>query len=76
LHLSNDAVNYFDTRENPVGICCGDLEELADKMADIINNYSSYRGNLRIYRENILALREQISIAKSVPTIKNCFTFD
>jgi hypothetical protein len=76
LHLNNDAVNYFDKQENPIGICCDDLEELADKMCDIINHYPAYSADLITYRENIKHLRDEISIEKLVPAIKSSFTFD
>jgi len=76
LYISNDSINYFNSPENPIGFCCADLEEAAEKMADIINNFSSHKGVLQTYRENILSLRDQISIEKLAPTIKSSFTFD
>ncbi len=76
LHLSNDSVNYFNRQEAPIGFCCDDLEELANKMVEIIDNYSSYEDELQGFRDNIINLRAELSMEKLAPMIKNSFTFD
>lgn len=75
LHFTNDCINTFNAKENPIGFCCETLEEYAVKMIDIIENYSNYIPQLQIFRNNILKLREDLAIDKLAPKIKKSFTF-
>lgn len=75
LHLANDCIDLFNDPKIPMGIRCENLDQMADEMAKIIENFSSYREKLEIYRNNILALRSKFSIESSKEAIRNSFTW-
>jgi hypothetical protein len=76
LHLDNDTMNYFNKPEAPIGYLCANLEAFVEKMVDIINNYSAYKSELQTFRNNILKLREENSMERLAPKIKQSFTFE
>ncbi len=75
LHFENDCINYFNREENPIGICCSSIDEYADKMKDIIENYSAYSAKFDLFRENISQLRDKVSIKNWAGTIHDSFTW-
>lgn len=75
LHFNNDCINYFNKHENPIGICCNNLEEFVDKMKDIIENYETYIHEFQIFRKNILKLRKECAIKNSLTQLKDSFTW-
>jgi len=75
VHLENDCVNIFNTKDNPIGICCNSPEGMADVMAKIINNYTEYRSIFQEYRDNILKLRRQIDIRNNTSRLRASFTW-
>lgn len=75
VHFDNECINQFNTSENPIGFCCYTLDEYVNKLVDIIENYDSYQIIFANFRKNILKLRSDCSIDKSVPKIKESFTW-
>jgi len=75
LHFDNDCMNFFDTKDLPIGICCTNEEEYAEVMTDIINNYGKYKKKFTSFRENILSLRDKYAIENSITEIKSSFTW-
>lgn len=76
IHLDNNCSNYFNKPDLPIGIKCRDIEEMATKMVDIIENYEAYRGKLEEFRNNILVLRDRIRVENQLQDIRAAFTFD
>ena len=75
LHFDNDCLNFFDTKDLPIGICCDNDEQYVGAMIDIINNYDEYHKRLSLFRENILFLRDKYAIKNAVAEIKSSFTW-
>jgi hypothetical protein len=75
VHFENDCINQFNTIKNPIGFCCSSLDEYVNKLVDIIENYNSYQTTFANFRKNILKLRDDCAINKSVPQIKESFTW-
>lgn len=75
LHFDNDCINAFNRPNNPIGICCNDIDEFVDKMEDIIENYETYYPVFQNFRNNILNLRNKCSIENSVTKLKESFTW-
>lgn len=75
VHFENDCINQFNTFDNPIGFCCFTLDEYINKLVDIIENYDSYQITFANLRKNILKLRDDCAIDKSVPKIRKSFTW-
>jgi hypothetical protein len=75
IHLDNDCINTFNLKERPIGICCHSVEELVLTMEDIIDNYQERLQLFNIFRNNILPMRNKVSIENSVQNIYSCFTW-
>ena len=76
LHFDNDCINSFNKSDNPIGICCNTVDEYVERMEDIISNYESYIPQFQLYRNNIVDLRETLSVKSSVPRIRESFTWE
>ena len=75
VHFENDCINQFNTIDKPIGFCCVSLDEYVNKLFDIIENYDSYHATFANFRKNILKLRDDYAIDKSVPLIRESFTY-
>jgi glycerophosphoryl diester phosphodiesterase len=75
LHLDNDCINRFNTESNPIGIRCGDLYIMADKLQEIVESYSGYGPALDAFRENMRVVRRECSIEQSVDALRASFTW-
>ncbi len=75
LHFDNDCINTFNKPDNPIGICCYELDEFVDKMEDIINNYGSYLHDFEMFRSNITKLRHECALENSLVQLKDSFTW-
>lgn len=76
LHFDNDCINTFNKSDNPIGICCNSVDEYVERMEDIISNYESYIPQFQVYRNNIIDLREKLSVKSSVPLIRESFIWE
>ena len=76
LHFDNDCINSFNKFDNPLGICCNTMDEYVERMEDMISNYESYIPQFQLYRNNIIDLRETLSVKSSVPRIRESFTWE
>ena len=75
LHLSNDGYDFFNNPEKPIGFKCDDLNEFVIKMTDIINNYSTYKKQLLVFRNNISFYRKYYGIENNLANLKKSLTF-
>jgi hypothetical protein len=75
LHFNNDCINTFNKQDNPIGICCNTIEEFANTIEDIIENYQAYFHSFSTFRNNILNLRKKYAIENSLTQIKESFTW-
>jgi hypothetical protein len=75
LHFDNDCINTFNTPDVPIGICCNNISEYTNKMADIIENYEEYIPDFELYRNNIMKLRDKYAIKNSSVQLRNSFTW-
>jgi hypothetical protein len=75
IHFNNECINTFNTNKNPIGMRCNTIDDFADKMVDIIENYNKYITELNIYRNNILKLREELAIENSSLIIRDSFSW-
>lgn len=73
LHFNNDCINAFNTIQDPIGFRCDSLNEFADKMESMIENYKDYVPQLEKFRKNISNVRNKYSIENSVNNFKNSF---
>jgi len=73
IHFNNDCIDTFDTDENPIGIRCSNIDDFANKMEDIIENYDKYIPEFNVYRNNILKLREEYAIENSSLKLRESF---
>lgn len=76
LHFDNDCINSFNRPNNPIGICCNNMDEYVERVVDIITNYETYIPQFQLYRRNIMKLREALSVKSSVPRIRNSFVWE
>ena len=75
LHFNNDCINYFNKRQNPIGLCCSSLDDFVSKMEDIIENYGAYTSEFQTFRTNLLELRNHYAIENSLTKLKDSFTW-
>jgi hypothetical protein len=75
LHFDNDCINFFDTKDLPIGICCDNDDQYVEVMIDIINNYGKYHKKFASFRENLLSLRDKYAIKNYATEIKSSFTW-
>lgn len=75
LHLSNDGYNYFNKLEKPIGFRCENMENFVDKMQDIIDNYSLYKKQLEVFRNNMLEYRNEYAIENNLDKLRESFSF-
>lgn len=75
LHLDNECMNNFNRVENPIGIRCDNISELADKLLDIVEHYTDYAPALDRFRQNMLEVRRECSIEQSVDALRASFTW-
>jgi hypothetical protein len=76
IHLENECIDFYNKENLPIGISCKSDYDLAREIKIIIENNNNERINLIKFRKNILLLREQLNIKKSVPQIKNAFSWE
>jgi hypothetical protein len=70
LHFENECLSYFDRPDAPIGYSCNSIEEYVDRMADIIENFETYRSDLNLFGDNIEKLRIECSISASVKDLQ------
>lgn len=75
LHLSNPGYDYFNKISLPIGYKTNSLNEFVDKMSDMIENYSEYKGKLKFFRKNMLKCRQKYSIENNLGKLMKSFTF-
>jgi len=75
IHFDNDCINTYSTKESPIGFCSGSVEEFAENMADIINNYDAFLIDRNYLISNIKKLRDTYSIDNSKEEIFRVFTW-
>ncbi|MEQ8688393.1 MAG: hypothetical protein RIE86_24020 [Imperialibacter sp.] len=76
VHLDNDCINFFNSKERPIGIQCVDVDQMADEMASMIENFSSYSDRILDFRKNISLVRENVKIENSVTSLTKSFTWN
>ena len=77
LYISNDGYNYFFNKpERPIGFNCENMNSFVEKMVDIIENYSSYKNDLIVFRNNMLECRKEYAIENNLDTLRKSFTFE
>jgi hypothetical protein len=75
LHFDNDCINTYNTKEMPIGICAGSIEEFVNNMAKIIGNYNGFLSTRDSYISNIKKTREIYSIEKSKGDVVRSFSW-
>jgi hypothetical protein len=75
LHLSNPGYNYFNKSAMPIGYRCDDLEKFVDKMQDIVERHSQYKGELKTLRNNMKEYRKEYNIQYNLDELRSSFTF-
>lgn len=76
LHTSNDGYNYFFNKpEKPMGFRCENMNSFVEKMCDIIENYSLYKNDLIVFRNNMLECRKEFAIENNLDALRKSFTF-
>ena len=75
IHFESDCLKNYNTEQAPIGIACNSINEFADVMAEYINNYNFHKNTLEEFRTNILQVRSQLTIFKSVSEIRKSFTW-
>lgn len=73
LYLENFCIDSFNPKDAPIGIACGDIEDMAAKFTDMVNNYDSFKEEIYIFRKNIYKNREKIDIKHTHKTLKEIF---
>jgi hypothetical protein len=75
IHLKNDCFNYYNTYDQPIGFSCSNLDEMAENMINIIDNFKDYNRKIEDFKINIMQLREKISLENNIPHIRKCFDY-
>ena len=75
LHLNNDCYNYYNQPERPIGYRCDSFNEYVKKMQELIENYSLYQDQFKIFRKNILVCRQEYAIENNLESLKKSFDF-
>ncbi|WP_302149079.1 hypothetical protein [uncultured Desulfovibrio sp.] len=70
LYLDNPCINAFNPPENPVGIACANIDEMATTLTEIINNFEEFRPTLQKFKSNMLAQRDKIDIRNNLETLR------
>jgi hypothetical protein len=73
LHFKNDCINFFNTSDTPIGICCDNIDDYVGIMEDMINNYEPYKKKFELFRSNILKQRNKYQIQNSIESLKKSF---
>jgi hypothetical protein len=75
LHFNNDCINTYNTKEMPIGICAGSIEEFVNNMSSVIRDYNAFLSNRDSYISNIKKIREIYSIEQSKGDIAKSFSW-
>lgn len=69
---------YFskEAKELPIGMRCETLDEMADKMVEVIENYENYAEDLERFRSNIRVLRQKTGVESQLAAIRDALTFE
>jgi hypothetical protein len=73
IYLSNDCIGYYDKSDLKIGFRCESIDEFANKMASLINNYSLVGNELSSFKNNLYTLRETLSIDNNIQKFQNSF---
>ena len=73
IHLENECIDFYNNVNQPIGISCKSDYDFAITLRDIIENND--RSKLLEYQKNILKLRDQLNIKKSIPQILKAFSW-
>lgn len=75
VYLENKCFSSFDSDSAPIGIRCTDVDAFANALAHIIENYDSFKAQLKCYRRNMISHRERIDIANNAARLRSILTF-
>jgi len=75
LHLSNDGYNFFNKTSKPIGFREEDLNLFVKRMADIIENFPSYKKRLDLFRRNMVEFRAKYAIWNNLDRLRESFSF-
>lgn len=75
VYLENKCFSSFDSDTAPIGIRCPDVEAFANALADIIENYDSFKTQLKFFRRNMISHRERIDVANNAERLRSILTF-
>ncbi len=73
IYLSNECISYYDKSDFKIGYDCKSIDEFADKMAYLIDNYSKVGNELSTFKNNLYNLRQTLSIDNNINKFKNSY---
>jgi hypothetical protein len=73
LHFTNDCVNFFNRPDTPIGYEVSDVAAYADRMADLIENFSARRSEFETFGANIARQRERYRLDNLAMDFKVAF---
>jgi len=76
LHLGNPCIEPFDRPDAPIGHRAESPEELARVITRMIDDYPTARADLARCRQNILKLREELSMENLAPMLRRALLRD
>jgi hypothetical protein len=70
VNFKNDCIDFFNNPDHPIGISCNNIEDYINTLVSLINDFNSFKPQLKLFNDNILKLRDELSIYNSVDTLR------
>lgn len=73
IYISNECICYYDKSDLKIGYKCESIDEFADKMVSLIDNYSLVGNELSSFKNNLFNLRQTLSIENNIKKFINSY---
>lgn len=73
LHIKNPCISFYNTKHLPIGIECGDIQELGLRIKYIIEDKEKTKKMHKKFINNINIVREKYGIENSIKIIQNFY---
>jgi hypothetical protein len=73
IHLKNPCIDHFNDRTEPIGYSLENPNQIADKMAEIANDFENQKPRILEFQKNIYKLRANYQIDSNLDKFRDLF---
>lgn len=75
VHFKNECIDFYNSKELPIGISCNDLDTYVNELVFLIENPETAQSQLSVFRKNINLVREKYSISNNTKSFREFLTW-